>query len=382
MRCTITSTIMRVLLTFGVGLGVTTLAPAPAPAQGSRPAHGRDVPVRPARVGAGTEPASAAHAQRPSYHVLATHLLGGDGGWDYLALDTAGNRLFIARSDRIMVVDPAKGTLLGEIPGLHRAHGVAFSYAAGHGFATSGADSTAIMFDLATLKVLGRTPVGADDDAILYDPASTHVFTMNGDAGTASVIDAASGKRLGTIPLGGKPEFGVSAGDGKVYINLEDEGAIVELDTKAMKVTRSWSIAPCESPTGLAIDVAHDRLFSVCRNKLMAISDISAGKLLTTLPIGAGVDGARFDPATGDAFASNGEGSLTVVHESTPADFQVVQTVPTIGGARTLELDPRSHRVFVVGAKFGEAPAQPTASNPRRRAPMVPGSFTLVVIGR
>ena len=321
-------------------------------------------------------------AQAAAYHVLATHQLGGDGGWDYLALDTAGNRLFIARSDRVMVVDPDKGTVLGEIPGLHRAHGIAFSYATGHGFATSGADSTVTMFDLATLKVLGRTTVDVDDDAILYDPASTHIFTMNGDAGTASVIDAASGKRLGTIPLGGKPEFGVSDGAGKVYVNLEDRGAIVELDAKAMKATRSWSIAPCESPTGLAIDVAHERLFSVCRNKIMAISDASAGKLVSTVPIGSGVDAARFDSATGDVFASNGEGSLTIVQESSPNAFHVVQTVPTMSGARTMELDPRNHRVYTVGAKFGEAPAQPTEMNPRRRPPMVPGSFTLVVLGK
>jgi YVTN family beta-propeller protein len=314
--------------------------------------------------------------------VVATHKLGGDGGWDYLALDTVRNRLFIARSNRLMVVDADKGTLLGEIPGFDRAHGVAFSYATGHGFATSGADSTVIMFDLATLKVLAHTMVDADDDAILYDPASTHILTMNGDAHTASVIDAASGKRIGTIPLGGQPEFAVSDGAGKVYVNLEDEGAIVELDPKTMKATRRWSIAPCESPTGLAIDVSHRRLFSVCRNRIMAISDVAAGKIVTTLPIGAGVDGARFDPATGDTFASNGEGSVTVVHEASPDDFQVVQTVPTISGARTLELDPRNHRVYVVGAKYGEAPAQPTASNPRRRPPMVPGSFSLLVLAR
>ncbi|HEU6450973.1 MAG TPA: YncE family protein [Gemmatimonadaceae bacterium] len=321
-------------------------------------------------------------AQTPTYHTVATYRLGGEGGWDYIALDTVHNRLFIARSDRIMVVDPDKGTLLAEIPGLDRAHGIAFSYATGHGFATSGADSTVTMFDLATLKVLGRTRVDADDDAILYDPASTHIFTMNGDAHTASVIDAASGKRIGTIALGGQPEFAVSDGAGKVYVNLEDRGAIVELDPRAMKVTRRWSIAPCESPTGLAMDAAHGRLFSVCRNRIMAISDVRAGKLDTTVPIGSGVDGARFDPATGDAFASNGEGTLTVVRESSPSEFRVAQTVPTISGGRTMELDPRNHRVYVVGARFGEARAEPTAGSPRRRSPMIPGSFTLLVLAR
>jgi YVTN family beta-propeller protein len=330
----------------------------------------------------GTLATAPAGAQKSSYHVVATHRLGGDGGWDYIALDTLHDRLFIARSDRLMVVDADKGTLLSEIPGFDRAHGIAFSYATGHGFATSGADSTVTMFDLATLKVLARTMVGADDDAILYDPATTHVLTMNGDAHSASVIDAASGKRIGTIPLGGQPEFAVSDGAGRVYVNLEDRGAIVELNPGTMKVTRRWSIAPCESPTGLAIDVAHERLFSVCRNRIMAISDVAAGKVIATVPIGAGVDGARFDPATGDAFASNGDGSLTVVHESSPDDFQVMQTVPTMSGARTMELDLRNHRVYVVGAKFGEAAARPDASNPRRRPPMVPGSFTLLVLAR
>ena len=323
-----------------------------------------------------------AQAPSPPYHVVATHQLGGDGGWDYLAIDTVGNRFFIARSDRVTVVDPDKGTVLGEVRGLHGAHGVAFSYAAGHGFITSGADSTVTMFDLTNLRVLGHTMVDADDDAILYDPASKHIFTMNGDANTASVIDAATGERLGTIPLGGKPEFGVSDGTGKVFVNIEDKGAIVELDSKSMKVIRSWSIAPCESPTGLAIDIARHRLFSVCRNRIMTVSDATAGKLVTTLPIGSGVDGARFDPATDYAFASNGEGSLTVVHEISPDDFEVVQTVPTMSGARTMELDPRNHRIYVVGAKFGDAPAKSAASTPRRRPPMVPGSFTLVVLGR
>ena len=352
MRHTIASTFAGTLLACGVAAGIQ--APAASPAA----------------------------AQESPYHVVATHQLGGDGGWDYLALDTAGNRLFIARSDRVMVVDPEKGTALGEITGLQRAHGIAFSYSTGHGFATSGADSSVIMFDLATLKVLGHTMVGADDDAILYDPASAHIFTMNGDAHTASVIDATDGRRVGTIPLGGQPEFAVSDGAGKVYVNLEDEGAIVEFDPRAMKVTRRWSIAPCESPTGLAIDVAHERLFSVCRNKIMVVSDVTGGKLVATVPIGSGVDAARFDPATGDAFASNGEGSLTVVHESSPDVFQVVQTVPTMSGARTMELDLGSHRLYTVGAKFGALPEHPTPTNPRRRAPMVPGSFTLVVLGR
>lgn len=185
-----------------------------------------------------------------NYRVTHAYTLGGDGGWDYLALDTAGHRLFIARQDRVMVVDPATGKLLAEIPGLNRAHGVAFAYAAGHGFATSGADSTVTMFDLKTLQVLKRTKAAIDDDAVLFDPSSGHIFTMNGDAKNSSVLDATSGNLIGTIDLGGGPEFGVSAGDGKIYVNLEDQSAVVEIDAAAMKVVRKWSILPCESPAG------------------------------------------------------------------------------------------------------------------------------------
>src|SRR6266571_6286732 len=256
-----------------------------------------------------------------SYHVARRYTLGGDGGWDYLALDTVGHRLFIAHQDRVIVVDPDSGKVLGEIAGLNRAHGVAFAYEAGHGFATSGADSTVTMFDLKSLRVLGHTMVPPDDDAVLYDPVTKRIFTFNGDAHSASVLNPASGKWIGTIELGGGPEFGVSAGDGKLYVNLEDKAAVAEIDATAMKVTRQWPLAPCEAPTGLAIDRAHHRLFSGCRNQLMAISDATTGKLVTTVPIGQGVDACRFDAGTGLAFASNGDGTLTVVHEDTPDKF-------------------------------------------------------------
>jgi len=190
-----------------------------------------------------------------------------------------------------------------------------------------------------------------------------------------------SGRRVATVALGGKPEFGVSAGDGKLYANLEDSSAVVEIDAAAMKVTRRWPLAPCKSPTGLAIDRVHHRLFSGCRNKLMAISDATAGKLITTVPIGEGVDANAFDPATQLAFASNSDGTLTIVHEDTPDRFTVVQTVQTMTGARTMGLDLRTHRVYTVSAKFGPAPAESTAANPRRRPPQVPGTFTLLVFG-
>lgn len=325
-------------------------------------------------LSAGTLPGSA-----QSYHVTHSYTLGGDGGWDYIALDTAGHRLFIARQDRIMVVNPETGALLGEIPGLNRAHGVAFDYAHGRGFATSGADSAVTMFDLRTLAVRGKVTAAVDNDAVLYDPVTKHVFTMNGDAGSSSVIDPVSGQRIGTIDLGGKPEYGVSAGDGKLYVNLEDKSEVVEVDAGAMRVVRRWPLAPCESPTGLAIDVAHHRLFSGCRSGVMAVSDAQAGRLVTTLPIGRGVDACRFDAGTALALASNGDGTLSVIHEDAPDKFTVVATVPTKPGARTMELDQRTHRIYTVSAEFGPTPA-PTPERPRPRPPILPNSFALLVL--
>jgi len=320
-----------------------------------------------------------ARANAQSYHVARTVKLGGDGGWDYLALDTVGHRLFIARQDRVLVVDPDAGTVLAEIPGLVRAHGIAFAYEAGHGFATSGPDSSVTMFDLQTLHVLRHTTAALDADAVLFDPGTHRVFTFNGDSHTASVIDAASGERIGTIDLGAGPEFGVTAGDGKLYVNLEDKGAVAEIDAATMRVTRQWSIAPCEGPTGLAVDRVHHRLFSGCHSGVMAISDATAGKLVTTVPIGHGVDACRFDPGTALAFASNGDGTLTVVHEDTPDKFSVIANVPTQRGARTMEVDPRTHRVYTVTADFGPPPPA-TPEHPRPRPSIVPGTFVLLVL--
>jgi YVTN family beta-propeller protein len=317
----------------------------------------------------------------PGYHVLRTHVLGGDGGWDYVALDSTRHRLFIARQDRVLVVNPDDGSMLGVIPGLDRAHGVAIVDAVGRGFATSGRDGTIRMFDLKSLAELAKIEAAPDADAILYDPASKRVFSMNGDSKSSTVVDPATGKVVGTIDLGGAPEFGVASFDGKVYANIEDKAEIVEIDSHALKVLRRWSIAPCESPTGLAMDRAHKRLFSGCRNKIMTISDAGAGKVITTVPIGAGVDANAFDPGTQLAFSSNGDGTLTVVHEDSPSAFTVVETVPTMQGARTMALDPATHRIYLVSAKFGPPPAESTAANPRRRPPVLPGTFALLVVG-
>jgi hypothetical protein len=326
-------------------------------------------------------PAVAQSAGGNAYHVVKQIKLGGDGRWDYIAVDTAANRLFIARQDRVMVVDPDNGKLLGEVRGLDGAHGVALDYATNHGFATSGRDSSVVMFDLKTLKVLGRTRAADDADAILYDPASKQVFTFNGDANSSTVIDPVSGQAVGSIALGGKPEFGVTAGNGKLYVNIEDRAEVVEIDAAARKVIRRWSLAPCTEPTGLAIDRVHHRLFSGCHNKMMAISDVARGRVITTVPIGGGVDGDGFDAASGLAFSSNGEGTLTAVHEDSPTKFRPVSTVPTQRGARTMALDPRTHRIFTVTAELGPPPA-PTKEQPHPRPTIVPGTFTMLVLER
>ena len=317
-----------------------------------------------------------------AFHVLRRFTLGGGGSWDYVALDTSGHRLFIARQNRVMVVDPESGKLLGEITGLERAHGVAFSYADGKGYATSGDDSTVTMFDLKTLGVLGRTIAAPDADAVLFDPATHRVFTFNGDSHSSSALDAATGKKIGTVKLDGAPEFGVSDGAGKLYVNLEDAGAIEEIDARSLTVTRHWSIAPCTKPTGLAIDREHHRLFSGCRSKVMAISDAVGGKLLKSVPIDGGVDANAFDAATQNAFSSNGAGTLTVVHELSPDSFVVAQTVSTMAGARTMALDARTHRIYTVSAKMGAAPSKSTPANPERRPPVLPGTFTLLELGQ
>src|SRR5882672_10041673 len=313
-----------------------------------------------------------------SYRITHTYTLGGDGGWDYIVPDPLNHRLFIGRQNRVMVVDENDGTLLGEVTGINGAHGTAVAPATGHGFATSGNDQSVVMFDLKTYKVLGRIPAAEDADAILYDKPSDRVFTLNGDAHSSTVIDPKAGSLITNIPLGGKPEYGASAGDGKVYANLTDTSEVVEIDAKKATVARRWSSAPCKQPVAMAIDTAHHRLFSGCRSGVMAVSDYQAGKVVATAPIGAGVDGVGYDAASGDAFAANADGTLTVVHQDAPDKYHVIQTLQTAPGARNMGLDPTNHRVFIVSAKFGPAP--PGAN--RGRGAVLPGSFTLMVIER
>src|SRR5215471_15815570 len=259
----------------------------------------------------------------PSYRITHTYSVGGDGSWDYVVPDPPTHRLFVGRQNRVMVIDEDTGALLGEVTGIQGAHGTAVADATDHGFATSGNDRSVVMFDLKTFKVLGRIPAAEDADAIIFDRTSGRVFTFNGDAHSSTVIDAQAGTLITNIPLGGKPEYGASAGDGKVYANLTDTSEVVEIDAKTATVSRRWPTAGGKQPVSMAIDPAHHRLFSGCRSGVLAVSDYQSGKVVATLPIGTGVDGAGYDPASADVFASNADGTLTVIHQDSPDQYHV-----------------------------------------------------------
>ena len=310
-----------------------------------------------------------------TFHITHTYALGGDGSWDYVVPDPPNHRVFIARQNRVMVVDEDNGTLLGEVTGIQGAHGTAIAQSTGHGFATSGNDQMVVMFDLKTYKPLSRIPAALDADAIVYDGPSNRVFTLNGDGHSSTVIDPKAGTKITEIALGGKPEYGASAGDGKVYANLTDTNEVVEIDAKTATVSRRWSTAPCTAPVSMALDTAHHRLFSGCRSGVMAISDYQTGKVVATVKIGTGVDGAGFDPSSGNAFASNADGTLTVIHEDPPDQFHVVENVATPQNSRNMGLDSTNHRIFMASAKFGPPPA-----GGRGRPQPVPDSFAVIVI--
>jgi len=316
------------------------------------------------------------------YHVTKTIKLGGDGGWDYLTVDAKARRIYISRGTHVMVVDADKGALLGDIPNTNGVHGIAIAPDMDKGFISDGRDNNVTIFDVNTLKILGTAPTGKNPDAIIYDPSSQRVFAFNGSSNDATAIDARTGTVAGTIALGGKPEFAVADEKGHVFVNIEDTSEIVQFNSNKLTVESRWKISPGEEPSGLAIDRKHRRLFSVCSNKLMVVVDADNGKVITTLPIGPGTDAAGFDSETGFAFSSNGgDGTLTVAHEDTPDKFAVVENVPTLRRARTMALDTKTHQVYTVTAEFGAAPAA-TKEQPRPRPPMVPGSFTLLILSR
>jgi DNA-binding beta-propeller fold protein YncE len=309
-------------------------------------------------------------------------VLGGPGGWDYLTLESASNRLFIARADRVLVMNTADGSLLGTIAHTEGVHGVALAPDLGKGFTSKGRADTVTEFDLATLAPIATIAVpGHNPDAILYDKASKRLFTFNGRSRDITVIDPLKGTVVATIPAGGKPEFARSDGVGHVYYNIEDTAQISEIDTLAAKRTGTWSLPKCEEPTGLAFDIAHSRLFSTCGNKILVVTDAASGRSITSVPIGEGPDAAEFDADRALLFSSNGEdGTLTVIHQDDADHYSVIATVKTQESARTMALDAKSHRIYTVAAKFGPEPAA-TADQPHPRAPVLEGTFKVLVIG-
>ena len=320
-------------------------------------------------------------AAGPGYHVITTYKVSGEGGWDYLTADSDARRVYISRGTHVMVLDADSGKSVGDIADTPGVHGIALAPELGRGFTSNGREGTVSIFDIKTLTTSSKVKVGDNPDAILYDPATKRVFTFNGRSQDSTAIDAASGKVLGTIKLDGKPEFAASDAKGEVFVNIEDKSELVAIDPNKLEVKAKWPLAPCEEPSGLSIDRKNRRLFVGCGNKMMAIVDADSGKVLATPAIGEGVDATTFDAETGLAFASCGEGVLTVVKEESPDKFSVAENVPTKRGARTLALDAKTHNVFVVTADFGPRP-EATADNPHPRPPMLPDSFVVLVVGK
>lgn len=325
---------------------------------------------------------AAAQAQKPAgYQLLKKHVLGGEGGWDYMALDGKTRLLYVTHGNAVEILNVDTGVKSEAITGLKGVHGVAFAPEKNRGYISDGRGNSVSVFDLKTHKVLEEVPSsGQNPDAIMYDAFSGWVFTFNGRTANATAIDVATNKVVGTVDIGGKPEFAVTDGKGTIFVNNEDKSEVVAFDAKTLQVKTRWSIAPGEGPSGLAIDLKNKRLFSVC-DKVMVVSDFVTGKVVATVPIGGGPDAVRFDPGTGLVFASNGEGTLTVVKQESADKYAVVETVPTAPRARTMELDPKTHHVFVVTAEFGPTPA-PTKEQPRPRPPVVPGTFQVLEFGK
>ncbi len=326
---------------------------------------------------------AGARAAGPAYKVAQRWQPGGDGFWDYLTVDPDAHRLYFGRGTRVQVLDTGTGKLAGEIPDTPGIHGVALAPDLGRGFTSNGRDSSVTIFDMKTLATIAKVRLDArNPDAILYDAVSKRVFTLNGGSDNATALDAATGTVIGNVALGGRPEFAVADGQGRIYVNLEDSSAVVSFDAKTLALGARWPLAPGEHPSGLAMDREHRRLFSVCSNEKMIVMNADDGKVVADVAIGKGPDAAAFDPEAKLALSSNGrDGNLTVVREESPEKFAVAATVETQRGARTMALDPKTHKIYLATASFGEPPA-PTPDRPPPRPPMVPGSFVILVLER
>jgi YVTN family beta-propeller protein len=314
--------------------------------------------------------------------VLQRWTVGGDGGWDYLTFDAATRRLFVSRGSRVDVISVDTGTVVGTIPNTQGVHGIALANDLRRGFTSNGRANSVTAFDLDTLQVVQEAEIPArNPDAILYDRQGAHVFTFNGASTDVTVLDAANLSVTTRIPLTDKPEFAVSDGEGHIFSNIESApGKMIAIDSRNLNVSANWNLPGCDSPTGLAIDPAHHRLFSVCDGKVMVVTDSRTGKQVASLPIGEHPDAAVYDRRHALVFSSNGDGTLTVIHQDSPDHYAVIQTLETKRGARTMALDPHTGKLYLVSADFGPPPA-PTESQPNPRPVPIPGSFVVLVVG-
>jgi DNA-binding beta-propeller fold protein YncE len=310
------------------------------------------------------------------YRLIKEIPIGGEGGWDYSAVDAAGRRLYVSHTTKVVVIDLDKDALVGEITDTPGVHGIAIAPSLGRVFVSNGRESKSSVVDSKTLATLKKVDTGRNPDAILYEPGQQEVYTFNGRGKSATVFAAESGDAIATIELPGKPEFAVcDPSVGRVYNNIEDKSEVVAIDTKTHKVVDTWPIAPGEDASGMAFDAEHHRLFLGCGNKMMVMIDSTSGKVIANVPIGGGVDANAFDPGTQLAFSSNGEGNVTVAHEDAPDKLTVVQTLETVRGARTMTLDPATHKIYLASAKY--EPAEPGQQRPK----IIPDSFEVLVYG-
>ena len=323
--------------------------------------------------------ATAAFAAPPTYKIVTKIKIGGAGRWDYVYVDSANHRLYVSHGTQTDVVDTSTDKLTGTIPDTNGVHGIAIAADLGRGFTSDGGDNDVTVFDLKTLKVISKVKTGQNPDSIIYEPVTHRVFTFNGRSKDSTAIDAKTGEVItSSIPVGGKPEFSQVDGKGHIYANIEDKNEIIEIDAKNSLVAKRYSIAPCDSPSGLAID-PKGRLYSVCENKMMIVSDPAAGKVLASPATGAGTDGVAFDD--GYAFSANGaDGTITMVGETSPGKFEPVATIQSQRGARTIGADQKAHKLYLPTAEYGPAPEGKDGKKGRPAA--LPDSFTILVVGR
>jgi len=323
---------------------------------------------------------ASAFAAPPVYKVVNKIKIGGAGSWDYVYVDSNNHRLYVSHNTQTEVIDTTTDKLVGSIPGTNGVHGIAVAEDLGRGFTSDGRDNDVTIFDLKTLAVLGKVKTGTNPDSIIYEPVTHRVFTFNGRSSDSTVFEAKTGTIVAaSIPVGGKPEFTQVDGKGNVYFNNEDKNEIGVIDAKTATLTKHYSIAPCEGPSGLAIDPKKMHLFSVCGKKIMAISDPASGKLLGTAEIGLGVDGVAFDD--GYAFSANGrDGTITMVSETAPGKFEAVATITTQNGARTIGADQKAHKLYLPTAEYG--PPAESKDGKAGRPQALPDSFTILVVGR